>query len=156
MRRPHPETDAAPRGSTVTAGGLAASTWLANRSIAVPAGARWHVEIALGVTATPPPLHVDRESSGTTMFHLDIYAEEWGFHVSTPGKSSWIRVTDIAFVHGRDEFQLLAVCPPLKDIGLLVRRFEQMHRVRFQRQLATITTNLDHAEPPIRSWLTSL
>jgi hypothetical protein len=141
-------------GSSVMAGALAAATWLQTRCISAPIDRRWHVELALDVADEPAPLTFDEMTA--TRLHLDIYAEEWGFYMCHAGRSSWIRVTDIAFVHGRDELQLLDLCPPLKDIGSLVRRFEQTHRVRFRRDLAAVTTNLAVADPTIRSWLQSL
>jgi hypothetical protein len=143
-----------PGSSNVTAGALAAATWREARGIAAPIDRRWHVEIALAVLDEPAPLVFDEMTA--TRVHLDIYAEEWGFYMSHAGRASWIRVTDIAFVHGRDELRLLDLCPPLKDIGSLVRRFEQMHRVRLRRDQAAVTTNLVGAESSIRSWLQSL
>jgi hypothetical protein len=143
-----------PGRSTVTAGALAAGTWLWTRGLTAPSDRRWHVEIALDVIDERAPLLFDEMTA--TRFHLDVYTEEWGFYLSHAGRSSWIRVTDIAFVHGRDDFGVFDLCPPLKDLGLLVRRFEQTHKVKFRRDHAAVTTNLTAAESPIRSWLMAL
>src|SRR6185312_10788992 len=59
------------------------------------------------------------DETTSSRFHLDIYLEEWGVFFCHAGQSSRIRVTDMAFVHGRDDFQLLGVTPQLKDIGWL-------------------------------------
>jgi len=101
-----------------------------------------------------PPTDYDEHIA--TRFHLNIYAEEWGVFFCHAGQSSWIRVTDIAFVHGRDDFKLLASIPSLKDVGLLLRRVEQTHNVRFQRQHASVKTNIVGAEGAIRSWIATL
>jgi hypothetical protein len=156
MRRSRTGADVVGGTSMVTAGALASSTWLASRALSAPPDRRWHVEIALSTSTERAPVVTEHDGTAATSFHLDIYAEEWGFHVEAQGQSSWIRVTDIAFVHGRDDFRLMAVCPPLEDIGVLLRRFEQQHEVRFQRQHAAVTTNLNGAESTLRSWILSL
>ena len=139
--------------SPTNAGALAAVTWLRNRGM-TPTSSRWHVEIALDVIADRAPSEFDEATA--TRFHISIYTEEWGIYFCHDGQSSWIRVTDIAFVHGRDEFRLLEQMPALKDVGSLLRRLEQQYEVRFQRQYATITTNLPDLEPAVRAWVTAL
>lgn len=136
-------------------GGQAAAGWLRSRSIATPPTTlRWHVEIAMGLEPAPPPSDFDERK--TSRFHLDVYAEEWGVFFCHGGRASWIRVTDLAFVHGRDEHELLAIVPSLRDVGLLLRDLERRHRIQFQRSHATIRTNLANAETTIRSWLLAL
>lgn len=137
-----------------TAGALAAATWLMDRALTPPAGKRWHIEIAIGVTNGRPTTDYDEDSA--TRFHLNIYEEEWGVYFCHRGKASWIRVTDIAFVHGKDDFKLLASIPALKNIGALLRQVERDHGVQFQRQHASVKTNLANAETTIRNWVTSL
>jgi hypothetical protein len=137
-----------------TAGALAAESWLRTRSVSPPAGQRWHVEISLDVIAGRPPTDYDEKTA--TRFDLNIYAEEWGVFFCHSGQASWIRVTDIAFVHGRDDFTLLASMPPLKDISLLLRRLERTHNLNFQRQHALVKTNIVGAEAEIRAWITTL
>jgi hypothetical protein len=135
-------------------GARASAEWLADRHLVAPAGQRWHVEIALDVRDEPAPREFDEATA--TRFHLDIYLEEWGVFFCHGGRSSWIRVTDLAFVHGRDDFQLLGVTPQLRDIGALLRRLERLHAIRFQRQHADIRTNFANVEPAIRGWLATL
>ncbi|HEX5064164.1 MAG TPA: hypothetical protein VFV99_32535 [Kofleriaceae bacterium] len=138
--------------STTTAGALAAATWLRTRGMSSPT--RWHVEIALDVMNDRAP--TDFDETRATRFHLNIYTEEWGVHFVHRGRSSWIRVTDIAFVHGRDEYKLLGILPALKDVGRLLRQLEQTHEIKFQRQHAAVHTNMPQAERAIREWIASL
>ena len=136
--------------SSRTAGALAAETWLRGHGV-TPPPTRWHVEIALDIVHERAPTEFDEHTA--TRFHLDIYTEEWGVYFCHAGRSSWIRVTDIAFVHGRDDFHLLDVTPALKDIGQLLGQLERTHRIQFQRKHASIRTNLAGVEPAIRSWV---
>jgi len=142
----------APLGQTL--GASDAATWLRNFGGDTPAATRWHVEIAMGTAQERPPPEFD--AAVATRFHINLYNDEWGIYFCHGGRSSWIRVTDLAFVHGRDDFGLISVTPPLKDLGSLLRRLEQTHAVRFQRQHASIKTNLPDTEPAIRTWLARL
>ncbi len=135
-------------------GATAAATWLRARGLAAPGQSRWHVEVALDVVDVPAP--ADYDEATATRFHIDIYSEEWGHYFCHNGRSSWIRVTDIAFVHGRDDYQLLTLTPPLPDIGRLLRQLEQKYGVRFRRDHALIRTNVDRAEVAVRAWLEKL
>lgn len=148
-RQPH----AGPPNST-SLGAAAAAQWLTQRKLPSTARLRWHVEIALDVVAEPAPTVFDERTA--TRFHIDIYSEEWGVFFCHAGRSSWVRITDIAFVHGRDDFGLLATMPPLRDVGTLLRRLEQQHRVQLQRDFAAVRTNLGNAEPAIRRWIATL
>jgi hypothetical protein len=136
-----------------TPGVQAARAWLAARGLTPPALTRWHATILLGTEDRPPELEIDERRD--TRFRIEIYSEEWGFFFCHGGHSSWIRVTDIAFVHGRDDFHLLGVTPALVDLGKLLRRFESDHSVRFQREHAVLRTNLD-AEAELHRWVRSL
>jgi hypothetical protein len=151
-----PRILAASQGSppSSNAGALAASTWLRTRGIRPPLGQRWHVEIALDVIKAPAQHEYDEKVA--SRFHLDIYAEEWGVFFCHRGQASWIRVTDIAFVHGRDDFKLLGAVPPLRDVGMLLRKLEGSHQLQFQRQHAAISSNIPSIEPAIRTWVASL
>lgn len=143
------------RGSSLSTGAAAAYRWLEGLGLNAPPGTlRWHAEISLDVIDAPA--RIDFDERADTRFHIDIYSEEWGFFFSHAGRVSWIRVTDIPFVHGRDEHQLLAQTPSLEEIGGLLRRLEGMHNVRFYRQHAIIRTNIVAAEPVLRRWLTTL
>jgi hypothetical protein len=135
-------------------GSIAATAWLDDRGHEPPTHERWHVEIALDVIHRRAPS--DFDDTTATRFHVDVYAEEWGVYVCHGGRSSWIRVTDVAFVHGRDDFQLLALTPPLRDIAELLQRVESMLDVRFQRQHAAVATNIPRIEPAVRAWIATL
>lgn len=135
-------------------GAGAAAQWVRDRGLPVTPGQRWHIEIALAVGEVPPPVDFDEKSA--TRFHLDIYSEEWGHYFCHGGRSSWIRVTDLAFVHGRDEHHLLGLTPSLRDVGQLLRHIEQKFAIRFRRDLALVRTNLAGAEAKIRQWLVAL
>jgi hypothetical protein len=138
-----------------TAGGMAASAWLADVSLATPS-TRWSVEIALGIAELP----ADRpfEPRTDTRFHLRVYSEEWGFFFCHRGRRSWIRVTDVAFAHSRrDDFDLLRTTPLLSDIGRLIRALEVAHDVRFRRDLAGIRTDLSPTvTTAIRRWVATV
>jgi hypothetical protein len=139
--------------SPLHAGSRAASAWLEERGLEPPDITRWHAELSLSTLDAPAPVHFDERTD--TRFHIDIYTEEWGYFFCHGGKASWIRVTDIPFVHGRDELGLLAQTPALADIGALVRGLENQYRVMFRRKHALIRTNVAGAEIPIRRWIES-
>jgi hypothetical protein len=135
-------------------GAIAAATWVRGRGLATTGLSRWHIEIQLDVIDAPAPAEYDEVTA--TRFHLDIYTEEWGHYFCHSGRSSWIRVTDLAFVHGRDDHQLLTLTPPLPEIGRLVRQLEQKHAFKFRRDHALVRTNIAHGEAMIRTWLSTL
>ena len=137
-----------------TAGMLAARSWLTSRGLASTGVLRWHAEILLDVVDQPAREQFDERSD--TRFRIEIYSEEWGFFFCHGGQCSWIRVTDIPFVHGRDDFGLLGSTPGLRDLGTLLRSAEQKHAIRFRRRNASVNTNLPTAEPSIRRWVESL
>lgn len=137
-----------------TSGMLAARAWLDARALSAPALIRWHATIVLGIDDWTPDLELDETED--TRFRIEIYSEEWGYLFCHRGRASWIRVTDIPFVHGRDDFQLLRVSPPLKDLGRLLRSVEKQHGLRFERDHALVRTNLPNAEAGIRRWVQSL
>jgi len=132
----------------------AAAGWLADRGIQSPTLKRWHVEISLATVDVPAPVNYDDRVD--TRFHIDIYSEEWGFFFAHRGKASWIRITDIPFVHGRDDFRLLAQTPALPDIGALLRTLETTHQLQFHRKFALVRTNVAGAESAVRRWVESL
>lgn len=114
----------------------------------------WHCEIQMDIARHRPLAEFDHSSA--TRFHLDLYREEWGLFFCHRGRASWIRVTDIAFVHQRDDFGLLAHVPQLGDVGFLLRRLEASHGIHFQRAHAAIRTNVPSLETRARSWVTTL
>ncbi len=115
---------------------------------------RWHVAIGLDVRDEPARASFDEQTD--SRFHIEIYAEEWGFFFCHAGRASWIRVTDQPFVHMRDDYGLLALTPPLDAIGTLLRKTEQEHQLAFRRKLAFVSTSVANAEPAIRRWIEQL
>jgi hypothetical protein len=140
--------------STTTAGKLAARTWLESLALTPPAGRPWFVELTLGVDEATPALAFDCQTE--TRLRMEVFSEEWGVQFCHRGRSSWIRVTDIPFVHGRDDFALSAIMPPLRNIGFLVRSIESEHAMRFDRGLALVRSNVPGAELALRPWLAAL
>ena len=122
----------------MTIGAEASDRWLL--SLGLPTVPQWHAEITIAAD-------ID------TMFELNVYAEEWGFAFHHDGRGSWIRVTDIPFVHGRDDFRLLPRTPDLLAINYLATELEAEHGVSFRRVNATIRTNVPNAAEIIRDWL---
>lgn len=153
--RRSPSTLVVHAGPTIsTAGKLAAQAWVRARALSAPALTPWHVEISLDGRDGPAPLEFD--DSRDTRFRLEIYSEEWGVYFCHHGRASWVRVTDIAFVHGRDDFGLLPIVPPLKDVSSLLRRIERQHDLAFRREHARIRTNVPSAERAVRAWVNAL
>lgn len=114
-----------------------AAAWL--RSLGLKALGRWHVEITL--------------ASGASRFHVYVYAEEWGFAFHHARQSSWIRVTDIPFVHGRDDFRLIREAVALTELRDLLDRLELEHDLAFARSTAVVRTNVTGAAASVRRWL---
>jgi hypothetical protein len=146
-RKLHAPSDVHPIGTPTggmspNTGPLASAAWLISRDL-MPSHARWFVEVAIAPT-------------DATSFKIEIYAEEWGFQFSHATRESWIRVTDVPFVHGRDDHRLLRLTPRLNDLGRLVRSLEQRYEIGLSREHAQIATNLVDAEPNIRAWVMSL
>ena len=131
-----------PSGLSANTGPIASAAWLTAREL-YPKEPRWHCVIAMDARL------------GSSL-ELEIFAEEWGFRFTHDGKESWIRVTDVPFVHGRDDHELLSKIPPLRDIGTLVRTLERRYRLRFLRRRAAIRTSIAHGDRAIRRWIESL
>lgn len=121
-----------------TLGAEAADRW--RLALGLPSVPHWFAEIAIPG---------DHEAS----FDLHIYGEEWGFTFARGSRSSWIRVTDIAFVHGRDDLGLLPRTPDLLAVHVLLAELERDHGCTFQRDTATVRTNVPDAASPIRDWI---
>jgi hypothetical protein len=136
------DTIGMPRGLSTNTGPIASAAWLAAREL-YPKDPKWFVEIGL-------------VTDGDTRLDLEIYAEEWGFRFLHAGRMSWIRVTDVPFVHGRDDYQLLRTTPPLRAIGDLVRALEQRHGVEFDRTRAALRTTIADSDDVIRQWISAL
>jgi hypothetical protein len=121
-----------------TQGAEEAARWLL--SLGLPAIPRWHAEIELAAG-------ID------TRFELNIYAEEWGFVFHHHSRGSWIRITDTAIVHGRDDFGLVRRTPELLAISVLAADLEAEYRRSLDRADATIRTNIPNGTDVIREWL---
>ena len=115
----------------------------------MPKETKWFVEIEL-------PASGKSEADPMAKLLLEVYAEEWGYRFERDGRVSWIRVTDMPFVHGRDDHQLLPQTPPLQKIGGLLRDLEKTHSIAFQRDGATIRSNVQDDEGAIPRWIATL
>ena len=136
------------------AGALATASWLSARGLLVSPHLPWDVSIALDVTCARAPARYSDASE--TRLHIAIASTEWGIYFCHHSRASWIRVTDLPFVHERDDFGLLAGVPPLRDVGSLVRSLEEKHEVSFRREHAAIRSTLPNAEPAVREWVLSV
>jgi hypothetical protein len=135
------------------AGALAAHAWLMARGLPRPIGGGWDVAIALEVADRPAPPSLTNPAE--SRFHLSISSTEWGFLFCHRGRVSWIRVTDVPYIHDRDDHGLLGRVPPLRDVGALVHAIEHKSAIRFRRDHASVRTNLAGAEPGLRAWITA-
>lgn len=120
-----------------TPGAEAADHWL--RALGLPVEPRWFVETSI--------------SAGDSRFDLNVYEEEWGFAFHHAGRGSWIRVTDVPFVHGRDDYGLLARTPDLLAIHALLAELEQAHAITFRIDAANVRSNVRDADGVVRDWL---
>lgn len=136
------------------AGKLAAQAWLGARALFAPTLTPWHVEISLGITDEPVTPQLDEARD--TRFRIEIYSEEWGVFFCHAGQSSWIRVTDVAFVHRRDDFKLLTRMPALRNVGILLHWIELEHGLRFRRNKALVRSNVPKALVAAQQWLVTL
>ncbi len=100
-----------------TPGAEASHRWLL--ALGLRPSPQWHAEVAI-------------LADGHSRFDLNVYAEEWGFSFHHDTRTSWIRVTDIAFVHGRDDFRLLQRTPDLLGIHVLLAELEADHGIAAQ------------------------
>ena len=128
-------------GLSTNTGPLAAAAWLIDRGLS-PHDDRWFIEITL--------------AAGSTTFRLEVYAQEWGFELKHEHRVSWIRVTDVAFVHGRDDHQLLRRVPRLRTIELFLVELERSLGVRFDRTTPRIRTSIGGALPALQAWILRL
>jgi hypothetical protein len=137
-------------GRTTNTGALAAAAWLAARELVV-SHPNWSVEVALETT---PGGALDLAPSGPR-FSIEVFAQEWGFALRHDDKLSWIRVTDIPFVHGRDDFKLLRRTPRLDAIARLVRAVELELATVFDRAHPLVRSNIG-GEAAIAAWVRTL
>ena len=138
------------RSDGMTTGALASAAWCVARNV-FPRLPRWNVDICLDNVPG-----ADRDAAPIdARFTLEIFNDEWGFRFLRGTEASWIRVTDVAFIHGRDDFELLRRTPKLESIGVLVRALEANHEIRFDRTRPLIRSSFDGADR-IVSWVASL
>jgi hypothetical protein len=128
-------------GSRPISGALATAAWCLARGV-FPQDNLWFVEIVL--------------EAGASRFTIEVYAAEWGFALHHDERTSWIRVTDIPFVHGRDDFELLPVANSLTNMRRVLETIEVQHGIAFAREGAAVRTNIDGALPAIRDWIAAL
>ena len=128
-------------GVAPNTGPLATAAWLIARGL-VPAGRTWSVEVVL--------------RAGASRFEIQIFAEEWGFSFHHEDRVSWIRVTDIPFVHGRDDHELLRQTTSLRGLQQLVRGLESRYELAFDREGAEVETSIENGEEAIREWIAEL
>ena len=128
-------------GLAPNTGPLATAAWCVSRDL-FPTTRDWFVEIAM--------------HAGSSRFAIEIYAGEWGFAFQHDARTSWIRVTDIPFVHGQDDFKLLHETTSLMQIGELNRGVEHLYGIKFARDTAEIRASIPDSLPSIRDWLRSL
>ena len=136
----------------ITTGSVDATDWLRARGISAPLG-NWFVEVALA-TSEEPPSTTWRDID--TRFHVYIYPGEWSFLFSHDGRASWIRMADRAYVHHRDDYQLLSDTPLLREISHLVRRLEARHDIALRRDRAHVRTSLTGVDDLVRDWAARL
>ena len=122
-------------------GPLASAAWCVSRNL-YPKDRNWSIEIVM--------------HAGSWRFAIEIHAAEWGFAFEHESRLSWIRVTDIPFVHGRDDFQLLHEATSLMQIGRVLHHVEHLYGLKFARDQATVQTSIPESEPTIREWVRSL
>ena len=135
------------------AGALATAAWLSARGLLVPARTEWELSIVLGLPGElEPPALAD---GADTRLHIAISSAEWGFYFCHHDRASWIRVTDVPFIHQRDDFALLFKVPPLRELGSLVRALEETYSVSFCRESAAIRSTIRGSAPAIREWVTT-
>ncbi|HUS32678.1 MAG TPA: hypothetical protein VMZ53_29455 [Kofleriaceae bacterium] len=148
MTRSGPHPLGTPNGLSPNTGPLASAAWLVARGLS-PSGPKWFVEMELDAAG-------NSERAPAAKLLLEVYAEEWGYRFERDGRISWIRVTDVPFVHGRDEHGLLPKTPRLASIGELMRELEAAHAITFERHRPTIRSNVPDGEKAIPLWIASL
>lgn len=124
-----------------TLGARASARWLEERGLDASKTPHWFVEVSI---------ETDQRD---TRLELNIYPEEWGYVLRRGAKVSSIRVTDVPFVHGLDDFQLLAETPSLDDLATLIAGLERRFALVFATGRATVRANLGRATGVVRTWL---
>lgn len=128
-----------------TLGAVESRGWLVARGLDTREHRGWYVEIQ--IYADVP----------NARFEINLYPEEWGFLFRLRARMSWIRVTDLAFVHGADDLGILGRTPSLAQLATLLDALELEHALRFDGMRAMVRTNLDEERTTaaVRSWLSA-
>lgn len=122
-------------------GARAAAAWTAQLGLDVNGTPHWYVEIGLPT------------DTADTQLDLNIYPEEWGIVFRRGNRVSSIRVTDVAFVHGKDDHGLLTGFPELARFDELLATLERRYDLVFQRTQPAVRSNLRRAVAGVRAWL---
>jgi hypothetical protein len=141
-------------GMWTTIGARESMDWLDARGLIVVQGKRWFVEIGLDVVDRPASLTYSGDTD--TRFHLNVYPEEWSVFFCHGSRASWVRVTDEAFVHGRDEHHLLGELSSIARVEDLLETLEKRYHLEFRRDRALIRSNVVGAKAAVRDWLSTL
>ena len=135
--------------ASLTEGAREAHAWV--ESLGLVCQKPWYIEIALDTASGPASATYSGDKD--TRFHINVYPEEWGVYFCHAGHASWIRVTDQAFVHGRDDYNLIGELPELAKIGSLLAALEVSHGIAFSREHAFVHTNVSGAKAAVKKWL---
>ncbi|MEP6866439.1 MAG: hypothetical protein ABJE66_37825 [Deltaproteobacteria bacterium] len=91
-----------------------------------------------------------------TRFEVELEPDKWGLCFSHAGRTSRIRVSDMATVDGCDDHELLVITPQLRDLGRLLRQLELRHSVQFHRDSAEVRTEHPTIKDAALRWLAQL
>ncbi len=120
---------------------LATTQWIEQCGLATLNTPSWYVEVSISTA---------RED---TRCELNVYPDEWGVIFRRGIRVSSVRVTDVAFVHGRDDDNLLRVFPSLDRVRNLITLLEHRFDLAFDRAGSAVHSNLTRASAIIRGWL---
>ena len=123
-------------------GPRATAAWLSARGLYVPPVQAWEVTILMDADPGDPPAQLN----------IALDSLEWGFMFAFDKRMSWIRVATAPAVHEWDDFGLVDVTPPLRNLATLVQMIEDRFEIRFRRAEAKIRTNIENSEDKIRVW----
>jgi len=136
------------RSSTV--GANAVTRWLRENGLSPELGG-WKASIRLVVAVQ----HVN-ELADPTRFEIELEPEMWALSFSHQGRTSRIRIAEIATVDGCDDHNLLVVTPQLRDLGRLLRQLERRHALRFHRDTAEVRTDYPLIKDAALRWISGL
>lgn len=138
--------------AAITAGSVDSADWLRARGITTTY-LNWFVEVALATGDEPANI---TWGEADTRFHIYIYPGEWSYLFSHAGLVSWIRIAERPFVHHRDDHELLAITPPLREVSSLARALEARHGIELRRDRALVRSNLTGVDGCVHGWVAQL